>query len=106
MRRWKAKLADHGWDLGGNAGGERLTNVRYADDLMLFCKTIEEVVGMVNLLRAELSEFGLEMNTKKTIVFTTDANVFMKEALFMVESDGGFLKSLAEAMFTLTWGRP
>ena len=33
MRKWKAKLVHHGVQLGH---GSRLTNIRYADDLMLF----------------------------------------------------------------------
>ena len=36
IRRWKAKLSEHGIMLNG---GERLTNIRYADDLMLYAES-------------------------------------------------------------------
>ena len=35
MASWKQRLTDHGVDVGL---AERLTNIRYADDILLFAK--------------------------------------------------------------------
>ncbi len=37
--RWEVRLQDHGWQLSTDNARERLTNVRYADDLMLGAKS-------------------------------------------------------------------
>ena len=44
MRRWKARLQEHGFLLA--LGADRLTNLRYADDLLIFGKSMAEVVEM------------------------------------------------------------
>ena len=46
MRKWKLRLQHCGFDLGN---GEILTNVRYADDLMLYAKHCDELVFMMEL---------------------------------------------------------
>ena len=89
IRRWKLKLADHGWNLTSEASSERLTNVRYADDLMLFGKCLDETIEMINLLHAELSRSGFEMNAKKTKILTTDTNFFMMTSPYLVETTHG-----------------
>jgi len=38
FRRWKAGLGTHGWLL--DALGDRLTNTRFADDIMLYAKSL------------------------------------------------------------------
>ena len=64
MRRWLARLpAKAGVKL--DATSTNLTNLRYADDLLLFGKSLDEAVLMLELLQQELSAAGLTVNPKK-----------------------------------------
>ncbi len=47
----------------------RLTNSRYADDMMLYAKSLDELVCMSETLIEELVRMGLKLNTKKTKIF-------------------------------------
>ena len=42
FRRWKVRLNGHGWLF--DAEKERLSNSRYADDILLYAKSLEELV--------------------------------------------------------------
>ena len=55
-----------------DSGGTRFTNTRYADDVMLFAKSMEEATEMVELLIHEFAKFGLELNTSKTKIITNE----------------------------------
>ena len=68
--RWKMKLSSEGWLLKPNT--ERLTNVRYADDILLFAKSREELQSMIMLLIEELRKIGLELNVSKTKILTNE----------------------------------
>ena len=68
IRKWKLKLTNEGLRLGQDT---RLTNLRYADDLMIFATSREELVSMVEMLVQELSLIGLQLNGTKTKVLTT-----------------------------------
>lgn len=70
FRRWKIRLVDHGFLL--SADSERLTNTRYADDIMLYAKTADELENMLDLLIDELGQIDLHLNTNKTKIFTTE----------------------------------
>ena len=48
-----------------------MNNIRYADDLMIYANSAEELAVMVDLLCEELRRIGLHLNTAKTKVFTT-----------------------------------
>ena len=50
----------------------RLTNVRYADDILLFAKSRGELQRMMVTLIEDLREIGLEVNTSKTKVLTNE----------------------------------
>ena len=50
----------------------RLLNVRYADDVMLFGKSVEELRNMVELLVEEFGFVGLELNASKSKILTND----------------------------------
>ena len=67
---WKAKLSSQGFLLKENTC--RLTNVRYADDMLLFAKSREELENMMVLLIDELQQIGLDFNASKTKVITND----------------------------------
>ena len=61
MRKWKLRLQHRGFDLGN---GEYLTNLRYADDLMLYAKHWDELIFMMETLIVELSAVGLHPKQK------------------------------------------
>eukprot|EP00959_Pyramimonas_sp_CCMP1952_P345699 7239698-Pyramimonas_sp.AAC.1 len=50
LSRWKLSLGNRGHDVGG-ASGERLTNVRYADDLIVYATSCSELCDMIESLR-------------------------------------------------------
>eukprot|EP00973_Karenia_brevis_P063554 8831217-Karenia_brevis.AAC.1 len=66
---WKRKLTDHGWRLDQSV--ERLTNLRFADDILLLGKNENELYEMMALLFDELEKAGLELNAKKSKILTT-----------------------------------
>ena len=68
-RRWKQRLTTHGFALVPDEHAEPITNIRYADDILLMAKSLQESVAMIDLLVDVLLEFGLELNVKKTVIF-------------------------------------
>ena len=50
-------MQDHGWLLHLNA--ERLTNIRYADDILIFAKSRQELQLMLQEPMKDLQEVGL-----------------------------------------------
>ena len=79
--------AEHGFQLSGDAA-DRLTNVRFADDLILFAKSLCEVEEMTALLVEEFAKAGLVANGSKTKVLTTDAAVFSGPTPLLVDIAG------------------
>ena len=62
MRKWKRKLlASHGLVIAG----EKITNIRYADDLMLYAQSLQDLKDMTALLITELGAMGLQLNASK-----------------------------------------
>ena len=49
----------------------RLTNVRFADDIMLYAKSCSELMQMLESLILELGAIGLQLNSRKTKILTT-----------------------------------
>ena len=70
FERWKRRLTGEGWFLGENAG--HLTNIRFADDILLFAKSLEDLMQMLTLLREELLRVGLEMHPDKSKIMTNE----------------------------------
>jgi len=73
LTRWKARLSTHGWLV--TAGAERLTDIRYADDILCLAKSPLELQDMLQALVTELEKVGLELNASKSKVmhnFPTD----------------------------------
>ena len=66
MEKWQHQLVDEGFALSLDSTCPRLTNIRYADDLLLFGKSLSEVVSMLERLAGILKLYGLELNMKKT----------------------------------------
>ena len=62
MRKWKLRIQHCGLHCGHN---ELLTNVRYADDLMLYARSDTDLASMVECLVEELAAVGSNLNTSK-----------------------------------------
>ena len=69
FRNWKRRLVEHGWLISPDQ--ERLTNTRYADDILLYGKTLEELGQMMEMLHDELAAVGLHMHESKTKILTS-----------------------------------
>ena len=82
IRNWKSRLTHEGLALDQ---AERLTNIRYADDLIIYAKSWEELSVMVELLSEELAAVGLDLNAGKTKFLTTDT---LDTPLFIDVADG------------------
>ena len=70
FRRWKARLQSEGFLLDVEV--ERLTNVRYAGDVLLFGKSEKEIQVMTEFLVEEFSKVGLELNASKSKILTNE----------------------------------
>ena len=68
MRKWKLKLQHHGVDIGAY---ERLTNIRCADDLLIYALSCNDLVHMVDELTTELEDIGLQFKADKTKIYPT-----------------------------------
>ena len=51
-----------------SVGGHKITNLRYADDVILIAGSLEELQDLVNRVKLESEKVGLFLNTKKTKV--------------------------------------
>ena len=92
MRRWKSRLDSHGIKLSNDAAVERLTNVRFADDLIIYANSLDELTAMLDLLVQEFHTVGLELNAKKSRIYTLDADVVAYDVPFMVDVADGFVE--------------
>jgi hypothetical protein len=88
FKRWKLRLSHHGWLL--TPGSERLTNTRYADDILLYAKSLEELEEMLGLLDDELASVGLELHEGKTKIITSD----LSNSISFVEISSKFIEVL------------
>ena len=64
FENWEVQLNDEGIFIGDLR--KRLTNTRYADDVLLYAKSLEELQRMTELLITELRKVGLHLNADKT----------------------------------------
>lgn len=68
--RWETK--------GINVKGEFLSNLRFADDIVLFSETPKQLEKMINELDTISRQIGLELNTTKTKVMTNNIHTPIK----------------------------
>ena len=54
--------------------GDPLTNLRFADDVLLFASCRADIGKMISDLHAEASKFGLKVHAGKTRILTTDSS--------------------------------
>jgi len=57
-----------GYEKGFKIGGRCITNLRYADDIVLIASTEEELQDIVNRLHGAATKLGMKINGKKTKV--------------------------------------
>ena len=53
---------------GITVGGQKITNLRYADDVVLITGSMEDLQTLVSKVKAESEKVGLYQNAKKTKV--------------------------------------
>ena len=56
-------------------GGHKITNLRYADDVVLLAGSLEELQDLVNRVKLESEKVGLFPNTRKTKVMKVQQNL-------------------------------
>ena len=66
FKRWKIQLSIQGWQ-GWTIPNidECFTNIRFADDVLLYARSLEESNAMLDLLLHEFSKVGFELNSEK-----------------------------------------
>ena len=79
---WKTQLHEEGILI--SAQSERLTNTRYADDVLLYAKSLPELERMVELLIIELKKVGLTLNADKTKILHSSLCDFGSELDFVI----------------------
>ena len=57
-----------------SVGGHKITNLRYADDVVLLAGSLKELQDLVNRVKLEIEKVGLFLNTKKTKVMKVQRN--------------------------------
>ena len=103
FRRWKQRLGTEGWLLD-DAGG-RLTNTRFANDIMIYAKSLPELVRMLDSLTEELARVGLQLNAAKTKILTNDEARSHDDTPTFVDTAGGMLDLLPAAAVHRYLGR-
>ena len=72
----EAVMRTMNWDQKGiNINGSRLTNLRYADDIVLMAQSGREMQEMLNDLREAGKEVGLKINIRKTVALANRRQV-------------------------------
>ena len=89
MQHWKFRFgigrgvfSYHGLALDN---AERLTNIRYADALVLYSKSWQELCDMLEILTDELAAICVSLNTSKTKILTT---VTLEAPMYIDVADG------------------
>ncbi|XP_050561583.1 uncharacterized protein LOC126912619 [Spodoptera frugiperda] len=81
------------WSTRGVVVGEkRLTNLRFADDIVLFSSSASELGGMINELSRASLEVGLKMNMSKTKLMTNSIK-------YRLEVDGAEMEYVHEYIY-------
>jgi len=70
LAEWKLTLLEY-YEGGFQSDGRRLTNLRYADDMLLACSEIQ-LQELVNRHERVSRKYGLLINVEKTNIMTTD----------------------------------
>ena len=71
MEEWRCDVSHTGLDLGD--GGPPLLDLRFADDILLFAGSAEQLGFLLDKLVTSLEKVGLKLNAAKTKALTTQA---------------------------------
>ena len=71
MEKWPCDVSHNGLDLGN--GGPPLLDLRFADDILLFAGSAEQLGYTLDKLVTSLEKVGLKLNAAKTKALTTQA---------------------------------
>ena len=66
------RKALEGFQGGIVIGGRRISNLRYADNIILLASSIEKLQDLVNRIKTAGTEYNLLINTSKTKVMSLD----------------------------------
>ena len=75
---WRARLHDHGLFLKFEFS--RLTNTRYADDILLYARCLKDLVEITETRIEELRNIDLNLNLSKNNKFTIDTTELTYDA--------------------------
>ena len=67
------RLALEGYEGGTRIGGIRITNFRYADDILLVAESEEDLQSFLSHLQSASEEMGLRINVAKTASMSLNA---------------------------------
>ena len=73
MSKWRtwAEGCSFGFDLGD--GLPPLLDLRFADDILIFARSSQEIMTLLDKLVQFLGDAGLKLNAEKTVLITTEA---------------------------------
>ena len=91
MSEWRLANPHGGVDLGDAM--PRLLDLRFADDILIFANTKEEVQNLLDSLVRHLATAGLVLNTSKTVALTTEA----QPPSFIQVGDSHMIKVLGDS---------
>ena len=69
MERWESQILDLG--MGLNVNNRHLSNLRFADDILLLAASQTDVIAMLEILFLELQDIGLILNANKMKILMT-----------------------------------
>ena len=98
MQKWKQRLGRHGILIAQSDHEQRLTNCRFADDLVIYATSLAELVEMMEMLVVELRAVGLDLNAKKSRIFTLDLLYFQSTSPIFIEVANGFMEVMRDGM--------
>lgn len=83
----------------------RLANTRYAYDILLYAKSLDELIIMVESLIEELALIQLTLNAKKTKILCSEVRLESYRPIDFVEIMGEFMEILDTNQFHRYLGR-
>ncbi len=87
-----------GWENKGiKLNGKWLSNLRFADDVVLIAGDAKELQEMTNNLCIDSKKVGLFINAKKTVLITNhpaDPNLVIEESKVMISQEATYLSQI------------
>ena len=93
---WRAKMEAEGLSL--EDGLKPLLDLRFADDILLFCTTLDKTCLLLDEPVRSLAQVGLTLNLKKTKILTTQA-----QPPPQLQTHGGVTVDVLDRVSTHKW---